>query len=529
MAEQTELPVPKERGKRLGPLVTNAEIVRRTTDANTRFLKLEDNYRENGLSATGTLPKALALYLPMLVPDQTADGQYVPDRGNIRLIGQGLYQDIAEHIYSLPDLDSNLQEVATVVKNKGLPFVYAIKRKPLEDHPSGIFPYNYEKTSLNFAFGTNATDDVLEETTGDLENATFDENMDHYGKQLQQKKAVVVRIDDLTKENWPNGFRQNKGPVTKYSASALMIDIPYTSDMDVQESIASVTEVFDIMQKTGLMPLSPNPTLEVRFAKEAKLSAEPPIEIAYTEDVYNTAVQRLKNQEQQPSNNPFAQQFLIDLQRVPLADYREAVRLTNLNFPSIKGADLVARMEICEVGKTKAGEFVPLLPASDYLPPEGDYRNDLMHSRVMETWGDRNLVEQLEIPEAFVGLGYRAYFVELASGVKLILIDAPDQEKPEIFKQLQAEYGISNAEVGIKANLDTVTYQGQISTGIEQDTRILAEAGIPQKDIDFYKYWSERFYLTKDSDPQATYDNVRTRYNGLRDVVLEQKKANKAS
>lgn len=391
MAEQTDIFVSHEREGLLGPPVTNAEIARRTRDANAHFLKLDD-YLENNITAIGTITQEL-FFVPLLVPDEETDGRYIPERGNLSSFGGVAYPAVTEYLFALPDLEEKAQLVANLLKAKGIKFVYSLKREAPDKYSDA------DKISFYFAFGQNATNEVLDELTNSAPTGIYSPEL--HQNQLSQKKVVYMKLYELSRYLRRDA---NKEEVL-YSPGHISVNIPYTPDMEISNSIASLAEVFDTMQKAGLLPLPQNPTLEIRFAKEIKSSVESAVEIAYTEEAYNAAVQRLKTQDrEQQSNNPFVRQLSKDLDRVPFVTFREAVRMTNLNFPAIKGRDMVTRMEICEVGKTKSGDFVPLLPAGDYIPPEEDYRNHFMHSRIWETWqiGRSNLTEQLQEPKDFI-------------------------------------------------------------------------------------------------------------------------------
>jgi len=493
-----EAAAPNEHEVKIGPLVTNREIQRRVAYANKGLLKLSDTL-DNRVVAAGSLQKDLNFY-SALVPDQNKqeEGSYIEDRGSIQVSSVMAGDNKFSSIFQIPDLDERLQLVEEALKPHGVQMTHSVDTT-FSATPAGV--------EINFS--------LVQNEAGHTESV-----------QGTMKVARHTRSKKL-----PSG---ELGTQDSYY-SDMFLNIPYGPELDVMQSLSQIVQVFDEMQKAGLLTINPNPILSLKFAGELREQAieKPPL----TKAEYVAAVDKIKITKEPSSPNLFVDQFQKDLAELKFLPYNEAIRLTRSVFPQ-QSDDLVARETVCEVGKKVDGEWVLLLPTNSNdvkdLTPDISY---LDHNMATEFWeSDRpELVRQLlpfetlaKDEEAYFTapggqLGLRAAFIEFASSKRVILVDANVPEISTMVDTFKANYNIAEID-RTSTHFERLTYERQVNEAIERDTQVLSANSLSQADIQFYRYWAGRFWLKQDRDINATHESVSRRFLEFQDTLRKIRK-----
>lgn len=517
-------PPPSEIVKPLESLrVTNQELTARVDEANQHFLEIED-IPENHLKTSGKAAEYFSLNRCDFRPskDPSERHLYIPQEGQVVIFSSFIPTELTKRFYQVEDVSTKLEEAQVNLRTQGvnLVFVYQIEppKKPASEGSVGY--HVKEERSLYLAVGKNASIDGLK---GLISSKDGDYSYMDRAEQLKSftfletgtlEKSIFRRIGD-------DGNYKEEEP--RYGYPSLFLRVPYGSESDINVAIEELNTVFEALKDAGLFPIiEGKPQLSIEF-QVARRVFGPEGQVSLTADEYGKSIQTLKDKIDEPTDQ-YTAYFMQDLKRVKFLPYAKAARTTKQIMPASLNKELIARYEICELVKTEEGKWDILLPSKDFLPPEGVYWSYLLHSRIEETW----MESEREVPPIDDN-AVRGYFVELASGIRVLVTDLKPDQLKTIIPQLNKNYQISDlSELSSSQEssdaFEKTVYVDQITKAIDLDTSYLKQVGIPNSDIQFYEYWAKRFWLTKEYSLETVYGAVENRFRHLQDLISREKR-----
>ena len=474
-----------EGAKELGPIVTNDEIEARVKVANKQFLQFSD-FPENHVILTGSGIELLGrMAFPGIRPvdDPTGENVHTLDSGKLMLRPHNFLTDKdTAMLFEDSDLSKKFQNLSTFLVTKGIHLIYCLDKQDPQMNTNEKGSFGIGQMSIHLGF------EPLDSSSDNQSDISSVIGVVTFYQEAKSRSATVISINHLQKnismKILPTGEKEER---VFYYDPIIDMDIPYSKHRDITQSTIFLTEVIKGMDEKGIISLDIDPTIEFRFSKPIK-STESKERPALEKKEYDKRIAELsKTDSEIESGDLFVRQFFEDLKRVEFLSFTDSVRHTRLLTPTLLTKDLIVRNEICEVAQTKEDNWVILLPAGLFIPPEEDYRNIYMHSRIRETWEDssaeyssrRSLVEELKPIEEFVqldkipvGYGYRSYFIEFASGKKTIIIGANKVEAEKIMAELKKKLDIEDLDVLFPDEdlLEKITYERQVNASINQNT-----------------------------------------------------------